>query len=163
MRDGHQGGGAKKGAGVPGVRPEGTSEAGRPAGGASAAADRGAAGGAGQKSKLMLAALAVALTAPGLACSSTSGGAPGETATTRLYRRQCAACHGPEGAGGQVGSLAVADLRAPRAVAYTDEQLYRRIHDGDKGMPPFKYSLSEQQIHDLVRFIRNDIQRREKK
>jgi mono/diheme cytochrome c family protein len=116
-----------------------------------------------RKLKLTLVALAAGATASAFACSSTSGGASGDSATERLYRRQCAACHGPEGAGGQVGSLTVADLRAPHAVAYTDEQLYQKIHDGDKGMPPFKYSLSEQQIHDLVRFIRNDIQKREKR
>jgi mono/diheme cytochrome c family protein len=94
-----------------------------------------------------------------VACSGERGGASGDTQTARLYRRQCAACHGPEGAGGQVGTLKVADLRAPHAVAYTNEQLFRKIYDGGNGMPPFKYSLSDQQMYDLVRFIRNDIQK----
>jgi len=115
------------------------------------------------KLKLALVAAAAVFGASAFACSPAGGGASGDTSTERLYRRQCAACHGPEGAGGRVGALEVADLRAPHAVAYTDEQLYQKIHDGQKGMPPFKYSLSEQQIHDLVRFIRKDIQKREGK
>jgi mono/diheme cytochrome c family protein len=115
------------------------------------------------KLKAAVVAAALGLGFSGFACSSTSGGASGDTSTARLYRRQCAACHGPEGAGGRIGSLDVADLRGPHAVAFTNEQLYQKIYNGEKGMPPFKYSLSEQQIHDLVRFIRRDIQKQDKK
>ncbi|HZI19818.1 MAG TPA: cytochrome c [Pyrinomonadaceae bacterium] len=154
MRDREQCGNAGRGTGLPGVRPPATGGAQGPAGGDNPG------GAARRKLKAALVAAAFGLAAAGFACSPTSGGGSGDTATARLYRRQCAACHGAEGAGGQVGSLTVADLRAPHAIAYADQQLYQKIHDGGNGMPPFKYSLSDQQIHDLVRFIRNDIQRR---
>jgi mono/diheme cytochrome c family protein len=103
------------------------------------------------------------LVASSAACSSTSGGASTDSETARLYRRQCAACHGPEGAGGQVGQLKVADLRAPHALAFSDEEMFKKIYEGGNGMPPFKYSLSDQQMYDLVRFIRRDIQQAGKK
>lgn len=113
------------------------------------------------KGALVLFAVAFALLAA--ACSRDSGGSSGDTQTERLYRRQCAACHGADGSGGQVGSMTVADLRAPHAIAYTDAQLYQKIHEGGNGMPAFKWSLSEQQMYDLIRFIRRDIQQVGKK
>jgi mono/diheme cytochrome c family protein len=157
MRDREQGGEAERGCAPRGVRTPATGGADGPAGAANS-------GGAPLRNlKAALAAAAFGLGVASFACSPTSGGSSGDTAAARLYRRQCAACHGPEGAGGRVGSLTVADLRAPHAVAYTDQQLYQKIHNGGNGMPPFKYSLSDQQIHDLVRFVRNDIQKREAK
>lgn len=114
-------------------------------------------GGAARTSKAALCALLLALSSA--ACGRAGGGVSADTEGARLYRRQCAICHGPEGAGGQVGALKVADLRAPRAAALADGQLFKQIYEGGNGMPPFKYSLSDQQIYDLVRFVRRDIQK----
>lgn len=40
---------------------------------------------------------------------------------------------------------------------YTDDQLFDRIYSGTGNMPPFKNSLTEEQINLLLRFIREEI------
>ena len=109
--------------------------------------------------KLTLATVALSIAA---AACATRGDAPAQDAdpTHALFQRNCAMCHGKEGEGGQVGTLRVPALREGRAVSDADEQLFKQISDGGNGMPPFKFSLTDDQIHDLVRFVREDMQRR---
>jgi mono/diheme cytochrome c family protein len=78
----------------------------------------------------------------------------------QLFKRNCAVCHGPEGRGKQIGTLSVPSLREGRAATDPDERLFRQIHDGGNGMPPFKYTLTDEQIGDLLRFVRGDLQGR---
>ncbi len=75
-----------------------------------------------------------------------------------LFARNCAACHGPAGEGKQVGTLQVPTLRAGRAAEDTDARVLAQIHDGGNGMPPFKFTLTDDQIQDLLRFVREEIQ-----
>jgi mono/diheme cytochrome c family protein len=83
--------------------------------------------------------------------------APGEQ-TRRLYERSCAVCHGPSGEGKQLGTMRVPTLREGQAAAGTDERLFAQISDGGNGMPPFKHTLDDRQIQDLVRFVREELQ-----
>lgn len=77
-------------------------------------------------------------------------------AATATYQSKCAMCHGPDGAGSEVGkSLNVPDLRSPAVQKLPDAQLTQIIADGKGGMPSFKGSLSEDQIHALVTHIRS--------
>jgi mono/diheme cytochrome c family protein len=103
--------------------------------------------------------LCVALAAS--ACSPRGGNAAQAADPTReLFQRNCAACHGREGEGRQIGTLTVPSLREGRAAADTDARLLTQIHDGGRGMPPFKDSLTEEQIADLLRFVRERLQGR---
>jgi quinohemoprotein ethanol dehydrogenase len=79
-------------------------------------------------------------------------------APRELFARNCAACHGPSGEGRQVGTLQVPTLRAGRAAEDPDARLLAQIHDGGKGMPPFKFTLTDEQIQDLLRFVREELQ-----
>lgn len=79
-----------------------------------------------------------------------------------LYARNCAACHGPVGEGKQVGTLSVPTLREGRAAQDPDARLLSQIHDGGNGMPPFKFTLTDDQIQDLLRFVREEIQGKQK-
>ena len=79
-----------------------------------------------------------------------------------LYARNCAVCHGPGGEGKQVGTLTVPPLREGRAAQDPDAQLLKQIHDGGNGMPPFKFTLTDDEIQDLLRFVREEIQGRQK-
>lgn len=79
-------------------------------------------------------------------------------ATRALYERNCVTCHGPRGEGQQVGTLRVPSLREGVALASTDDRLFTQIANGGAGMPPFKYTLDDRQIDDLVRFIRTEMQ-----
>ena len=72
------------------------------------------------------------------------------------FRAKCAMCHGPDGAGSEVGkSMNIPDLRSAAVQKLPDAQLAQIIADGKNGMPPFKSSLTEPQIHALVTYIRS--------
>jgi mono/diheme cytochrome c family protein len=91
------------------------------------------------------------------AVKRTEGGGARE-----LFARNCAVCHGLAGEGKQVGTLQVPPLREGRAVQDPDARLLSQIHDGGNGMPPFKFTLTDEQIQDLLRFIREEIQKGQK-
>jgi cytochrome c6 len=81
--------------------------------------------------------------------------APDAAAASATFRTKCAMCHGQDGAGSTVGkSMNVPDLRSPTVQKLTDAQLAQVIADGKGGMPPFKSSLSEDEIHALVPHLR---------
>ena|ERR1700747_1611730 len=81
---------------------------------------------------------------------------PDGAASTTTFRAKCAMCHAPDGSGSEVGkSMNVPDLRSPAVQKLPDAQLTQMISDGKGGMPPFKSSLSEEQIHGLVVYIRS--------
>jgi cytochrome c6 len=82
--------------------------------------------------------------------------APDAAADGTTFRTKCAMCHGPDGSGSEVGkSMHVPDLRSPAVQKLPDAQLAEIISDGKGGMPPFKSSLSENQVHSLVAHIRS--------
>ncbi|HEY4816040.1 MAG TPA: cytochrome c [Candidatus Acidoferrum sp.] len=77
-------------------------------------------------------------------------------AAKTTFRTKCAMCHGENGAGSEVGkSMNVPDLRSPAVQKLPDAELAKIIADGKGGMPSFKSSLSEAQIHALVKYIRS--------
>jgi cytochrome c6 len=80
--------------------------------------------------------------------------APDRAADSATFRTKCAMCHGPDGSGSEVGkSMHVPDLRSPEVQKRPDAELAQIISDGKGGMPPFKSSLSEDQVHSLVSYI----------
>jgi mono/diheme cytochrome c family protein len=109
---------------------------------------------------VVAAVFTVALSTAG--CAS-GGDAPAQThgdLRRKLFQQNCAACHGAQGEGRQLGTLKVPALREGRPVTDADAQLLAQIHDGGKGMPPFKYTLTDEQIEDLLRFVREELQGR---
>ena len=71
------------------------------------------------------------------------------------FRTKCAMCHGPNGAGSEVGkSMNVPDLRSAPVQKLPDAELAQVIANGKGGMPSFKGSLDAGQIHDIVAYIR---------
>jgi mono/diheme cytochrome c family protein len=81
---------------------------------------------------------------------------PDSAASSATFRTKCAMCHGPDGSGSAVGkSMNVPDLRSPVVQKLPDAQLAQIISDGKGGMPSFKSSLSEDQVHSLVAYVRS--------
>ena len=81
---------------------------------------------------------------------------PDSAASSATFRTKCAMCHGQDGGGSEVGkSMNVPDLRSPAVQKLPDAQLAQIISDGKGGMPSFKNSLSEDQVHSLVAHIRS--------
>ena len=104
----------------------------------------------------MITALAIAPTILFAAFARANPAQGSAAAATATYQSKCAMCHGPDGAGSEVGkSLNVPDLRSPAVQKLPDAQLTQIITDGKGGMPSFKSSLSEDQIHALVTHIRS--------
>lgn len=88
-----------------------------------------------------------------------------EFAATRLiFNEHCVKCHGDKAAGGRVQvegrEIKVPNLTGEHARKPTDERLAAKISEGDDEMPAFKDKLTPQQIQDLVRFIREEFQKR---
>ena len=82
--------------------------------------------------------------------------APDAAAASATFKSKCAMCHGPEGAGSEVGkSLNVPDLRSQTVQKLSDAEITQVITNGKGGMPAFKDSLSEDQIHSLVGHVRS--------
>ena len=85
-----------------------------------------------------------------------AGGRQGAATAKSTFQTKCVMCHGPDGAGSEVGkSMNIPDLRAAAVQKLPDAELVKTISDGKGGMPPFKSSLSEAQIHALVRYVRS--------
>ena len=86
-------------------------------------------------------------------------------AGAKLWAENCVACHKEDGTGGRVEiegeRLNVEDLTEDKIKKFTDERIAGYIANGvvDEGMPAFKDKLSDQQIRQLVTFIRSDIQK----
>jgi mono/diheme cytochrome c family protein len=81
---------------------------------------------------------------------------PDSAASTATFRTKCAMCHGQDGGGSEVGkSMNVPDLRSPLVQKLPDAELAQVISNGKGGMPSFKNSLNEDQIHSLVAQIRS--------
>jgi cytochrome c6 len=81
---------------------------------------------------------------------------PDSAASSATFRTKCAMCHGQDGSGSEVGkSMNVPDLRSAVVQKLPDGQLAQIISDGKGGMPAFKNSLSEDQVHSLVAHIRS--------
>jgi len=91
--------------------------------------------------------------------------APDEFAEARrIFSENCMGCHRGSGTGGEKEvegrKIKVPSFLSKGAMNASDEKLYRYIHDGDDDMPSFKSELNDQQIKDLVRFIRREFQKK---
>ena len=109
---------------------------------------------------LLTAAACLALAAAA-GCASRAGQpatSPGTVSTRVTYERNCMTCHGPRGEGKQLGTLTIPSLRSGAPLTDSDERLFTQISEGGKGMPPFKHTLDDRQMQDLVRFIREEFQ-----
>lgn len=83
----------------------------------------------------------------------------------KLYTDNCAACHKENGTGGKIEiegkSITPDDLTAAKIKAFSDDKIIGYIYKGieDEGMPSFKDKLSEAEIREVVRYVRNGIQK----
>jgi len=73
-----------------------------------------------------------------------------------LYKTKCAACHGPDGKGEtSMGKMMkVRDLASEDVQKQTDADLTNIVSNGKAKMPAYKGKLTDDQIKQLVGFIR---------
>lgn len=100
--------------------------------------------------------------------TSEPAGSPATASATNskeqeLFAKNCVVCHQANGEGGTVKledgtKLKVPSLKADRTIRHSDKDYHSQIFKGGDGMPAFKEKLSEDEINNLIRFIRQNIQ-----
>ena len=101
--------------------------------------------------------------------TAASPAAPAATATPdplagaqANFTKNCEPCHGPTGEGGLVKvenkQIKVPSLKAEHAIKHTDDQIAKMITNGEEAMPSFKDKMSQQEIGDMVKFVRKNFQ-----
>ncbi len=96
--------------------------------------------------------------------AATPAGTPVDefAAARQNYKKNCESCHGENHEGGMVKvqgkQLKVPSLKAEHAIKHTDEQMIKMITNGEEAMPAFKDKLKPEEITDLVKFVRKQVQ-----
>lgn len=75
----------------------------------------------------------------------------------RAFARHCASCHGPDGAGRPMPGLSTppTNLAAPAfQSSRSDADLREVLMNGKGAMPPLGRLLSENEVTELIRFVR---------
>lgn len=104
---------------------------------------------------LVVAALAVVCVIV-LGSAGMGAGVPNVAPGQNLFRANCAACHGPDGAGNTplAKSMKATNLHSLTVQKKSDVQLAQVITNGAGDMPSFKNSLTDDQIRALVNYLR---------
>ncbi len=99
----------------------------------------------------ILAGAAIALLLFGLAPSARAA----DDAGAQTFKSNCVVCHGADGTGTATGkSLMAPDLHSDAVQKMTVAQMITQIADGKNNMPPFKSTLTDDQIKDVVTYVR---------
>ena len=96
----------------------------------------------------LAAALSLTLLVAGSAMAAGSDGAA-------IYKKSCAMCHGPDGAGQTATgkSMKLRDLRSAEVQKQTDIELTKIISGGKGKMPAFGKKLTTNDVESLIAFI----------
>jgi cytochrome c6 len=92
------------------------------------------------------------ITTIGLCCSAGAQGTSGAA----TFKSKCALCHGPDGTGNTAlgKQLQAANLRSKEVQKKPDAELHKSVHDGNGNMPPFQDQLSEDEITQVIKYVR---------
>lgn len=73
-----------------------------------------------------------------------------------IYKTKCAVCHGPDGKGDTAmgKKLGVRDFSSPEVQKQSDNELIAATAKGKNKMPAYEKSLKENEIKDLIAYIR---------
>jgi cytochrome c6 len=99
--------------------------------------------------------LAVALGALAIFTCAPNASAADEAAGEKAFQSNCVVCHGQDGTGTPTGkALKAPDLHSDQVQKMTDAQIADQIANGKNNMPPFKNTLTKDQIQSLVAYVR---------
>jgi mono/diheme cytochrome c family protein len=97
-------------------------------------------------------ALVIAL---GLIGFASAARANADDAGAQAFKSNCVVCHSADGTGTATGkALKAPDLNSEAVQKLTDAQMADQIANGKNNMPPFKSTLSKDQITGLVAYLR---------
>ena len=99
--------------------------------------------------------LLIPVLASSILSRAEGGGSSAPGAAT--FKSKCALCHGADGTGNTpLGKqLQAANLRSKDVQKRTDAELQKVVHDGLNNMPPFGEQLSEDEIAQVVKYVRH--------
>lgn len=106
-----------------------------------------------EKSDVRKAWLAIVLFAAGASLiAQESTKSSGQT----TFKTKCVLCHGIDGSGNTpLGKqLQTANLRSKDVQKKSNVELHKVIHDGQANMPSFADQLSDEQIDQIVKYVR---------
>jgi mono/diheme cytochrome c family protein len=73
----------------------------------------------------------------------------------QTFKSNCVVCHGADGTGTATGkSLMAPDLHSDAVQKLTVAQMITQVSDGKNNMPPFKSTLTDDQIKNVVTYVR---------
>lgn len=82
-----------------------------------------------------------------------------------IYKEKCSRCHQDDGSGGKVDfdgtTINAENLTTDKMKNMDDAKYIKYIEEGipDEGMPAFKGKLTDEQIKDVVKYIRAEFQK----
>jgi|SRR5215510_9053153 len=72
-----------------------------------------------------------------------------------LYKSKCQVCHGADGKGTAAGQkMGTKDFHSPEVQKQSDADLIKVTKEGKGKMPKYEGKLTDDQIKDLIKFIR---------
>lgn len=73
-----------------------------------------------------------------------------------IFKSKCALCHGADGSGNTpLGKqLQAANLGSKEVQKKSNAELHKFVHDGQTNMPPFGDQLTDEQIDQVVKYVR---------
>jgi cytochrome c6 len=89
----------------------------------------------------------------GLAMAQDAAKAP---AGAEIFKSKCVLCHGADGSGNTpLGKqLQAANLRSKEAQKLSNDEMHKIIHDGQANMPPFEDKLTDDEIDQVIQYVR---------
>jgi len=74
-----------------------------------------------------------------------------------IFKGKCVLCHGADGSGKTpLGKqLQAADLRSKEVQKLSNAELHKVVHDGQANMPPFADQLSDDEISEVIQYVRH--------
>ena len=78
-----------------------------------------------------------------------------------IFKTKCVLCHGADGTGNTpLGKqLQAANLHSKEVQKLGDAELHKIIHDGQANMPPFGEQLTDDEIDQVIQYVRTFAQR----
>jgi cytochrome c6 len=89
-----------------------------------------------------------------VSASAMAGGA--EKSGAAIFKSKCGLCHGADGAGNTAlgKQLQAANLRSKDVQKKSDAELHKVVHDGNGNMPPFADQLRDDEISQVIQYVR---------
>ena len=98
---------------------------------------------------------AIALAVLGFASRAGAKPPADDAAGEQTYKSNCVVCHAADGTGSPTGkALKAHDLHSDAVQKMTVVQMEAQVSDGKNNMPPFKNTLSKEQIEGVVAYVR---------